>query len=78
MKFLGPLNKFFRSLSSYIRSGKFFNQYKYTKDLINLAHLHDFKIVDLPVEVIVKYQKDEWDIALDLTSIGNWLEVLSI
>ena len=38
------------------------NQHKYIQDLITLAGLKDTSSVDTPIEVNVKYRKDEGDI----------------
>ena len=42
--------------------GLFVNQHKYIQDLITLAGLEDTSSVDTPIEVNVKYRKDEKDI----------------
>ena len=53
------------------------NQHKYIQDLITLAGLEDTSSVDTPMEVNVKYRKDEGTFWMNLLSIGAWLGVLS-
>ena len=43
------------------------NQHKYIQDLITLAGLEDTSSFDTPMEVNVKYMKDEEDLLDDLT-----------
>ena len=43
------------------------NQHKYIQDLITLAGLEDTSSVDPPMEVNVKYRKDEGDLLDDPT-----------
>ena len=43
------------------------NQHKYIQDLITLAGLQDISSVDTPMEVNVKYKKDEGDLLDDPT-----------
>ena len=38
------------------------NQHKYSQDLITLACLEDTSSIDTPMEVNVKYMKDEGDL----------------
>ena len=48
-------------------SGIFMNQHKYIEDFITLAGLEDTSSVDTPMEVNVKYRKDERDLLDDPT-----------
>ncbi|KAL6324951.1 hypothetical protein AAG906_019859 [Vitis piasezkii] len=48
-------------------SGIFMNQHKYIQDLITLVGLEDTSSVDTPMEVNVKYRKDEGDLLDDPT-----------
>ncbi|KAL6349688.1 hypothetical protein AAG906_041095 [Vitis piasezkii] len=48
-------------------SGIFVNQHKYIQDLITLAGLEDTVSVDTPMEINVKYKKDEGDLLDDPT-----------
>ncbi|KAL6323418.1 hypothetical protein AAG906_038987 [Vitis piasezkii] len=48
-------------------SGIFVNQHKYIQDLITLASLEDTSSVDTPMEINVKYRKDEGDLLDDPT-----------
>ncbi|RVW62014.1 Retrovirus-related Pol polyprotein from transposon TNT 1-94 [Vitis vinifera] len=48
-------------------SGIFVNQHKYIQDLISLAGLEDTVSVDTPMEINVKYKKDEEDLLDDPT-----------
>ena len=43
------------------------NQHKYIQDLITVAGLKDISSVDTPMEVNVKYRKDERDLLDDPT-----------
>ena len=43
------------------------NQHKYIQDLISLAGLEDTVSVDTPMEINVKYKKDEEDLLDDPT-----------
>ena len=62
MKDLGQL-PYFLGLEVHYRShGLFVNQHKYIQDLITLAGLEDTSFVDTPMEVNVKYRKDEGDL----------------
>jgi hypothetical protein len=45
--------------------GLFLNQHKYIQDLIELAGLKDATVVDTPMEVNVKYRRDEGELLLD-------------
>ncbi|XP_020520057.1 uncharacterized protein LOC110006831 [Amborella trichopoda] len=61
MKDLGPLTYFLGLEIHYSPNGYIVNQKKYTKDLIKLDNLSDEKRVDTPMEVNVKYRKDDGD-----------------
>ena len=62
MKYLDQLT-YFLGLKVYHRAnGIFVNQHKYIQYLIILAGLEDTSFVDTPIEVNVKYKKDERDI----------------
>ena len=62
MKDLGQLT-YFLGLEVHYRSlGLFVNQHKYIQDLITLACLKDTSSIDTPMEVNVKYRKDEGDL----------------
>ena len=62
MKDLSQLT-FFLGLEVHYRShGHFVNQHKYIQDLITLASLEDTSAVDTPMEVNVKYRKDEGEL----------------
>ena len=43
------------------------NQHKYIQDLITLAGLEDTSSIDTPMEINVKYRKDEGDLLDDPT-----------
>jgi hypothetical protein len=45
--------------------GLFLNQHKDIQDLIELAGLKDATVVDTPMEVNVKYRRDEGELLLD-------------
>jgi hypothetical protein len=45
--------------------GLFLNQHKYIQDFIELAGLKDATVVDTPMEVNVKYRRDEGELLLD-------------
>ena len=65
MKDLGHLT-YFLGLEVHSRDhGLFLNQHKYIQDLIELAGLKDATAVDTPMEVNVKYRKDEGDLLPD-------------
>ena len=59
MKDLGQLTYFLGLEVHYQSHGLFMNQHKYIQDLITLASLEDTSSVDTPMEVNVKYWKDE-------------------
>lgn len=61
MKDLGPLTYFLGLEVSHSPDGYMVTQHKYTKDLIALAGLTDNKHVDTPLEINVKYSKDDSD-----------------
>ena len=62
MKDLGQLTYFLGLEVHYRSHGLFVNQHKYIQDLITLASLEDTSSVDTPMEVNVKYRKDERDL----------------
>ena len=62
MKDLSQLTYFLRLEVHYRSHGLFVNQHKYIQDLITLAGLEDTSSVDTPMEVNVKYRKDEGDL----------------
>lgn len=65
MKDLGHLT-YFLGLEVHSRDhGLFLNQHKYIQDLIELAGLKDATAVDTPMEVNVKYRKDEGELLPD-------------
>ena len=61
-KYLGQLTYFLGLEVHYRSHGLFVNQHKYIQDLITLAGLEDTSSVDTPMEVNVKYRKDEGDL----------------
>ena len=52
------------------------NQHKYIQDLITLAGLEDTSYVDTPMEVNVKYRKDEGDLLDEPTLYRRLVESL--
>nr|KYP49861.1 Retrovirus-related Pol polyprotein from transposon TNT 1-94 [Cajanus cajan] len=67
MKDLGQLT-YFLGLEVHHRSnGIYLNQHKYIQDLITLVGLEGTTSVDIPMEVNVKYRKDEGDLLADPT-----------
>ena len=62
MKDLGQLTYLLGLEVHYRSHGLFVNQHKYIQDLITLAGLEDTSSVDTPMEVNVKYRKDEGDL----------------
>ena len=65
MKDLGHLT-YFLGLEVHSRDhGLFLNQHKYIQDLIGLTSLKDAIVVDTPMEVNVKYRKDEGELLPD-------------
>ena len=67
MKDLGQLTYFLGLEIHHRASGIFVNQHKYIQDFITLIGLEDTSSVDTPMEVNVKYKKDERDILDDHT-----------
>ena len=62
MKDLSQLTYFLGLEVHYQSHGLFVNQHKYIQDLITLAGLEDTSSVDTPIEVNVRYRKDEGDL----------------
>ena len=62
MKDLSQLTYFLGLEVHYRSHGLFVNQHKYIQDLITLDGLEDTSSVDTPMEVNVKYRKDEGDL----------------
>ena len=77
MKDLGQLTYFIGLEVHYRSQGLFVNQHKYIQDLITLASLEDTSSVDTPMEVIVKYRKDEGDLLDEPTLYRCLVGVLS-
>ena len=67
MQDLGQLTYFLGLEVHHRANGIFVNQHKYIQDLITLAGQEDTSFVDTPMEVNVKYRKDEGDFLDDLT-----------
>ena len=67
IKYLGYLTYFLGLEVHHQASGIFVNQHKYIQDLITLVGLEDTSSVDPPMEVNVKYRKDERDLLDDPT-----------
>ena len=67
IKDLGQLTYFLGLEVHHWASGIFVNQHKYIQYLITLAGLEDTSSVDTPMEVNVKYRKDEGDLLDDPT-----------
>jgi hypothetical protein len=67
MKDLGQLTYFLGLEVHHRAKGIFVNQHKYIQDLITLAGLEDTSSVDTPMEVNVKYRKNEGDLLDDPT-----------
>ena len=67
MKDLGQLTNFLGLEVHHRASGIFMNQHKYIQDLITLAGLEDTSSIDTPMEVNVKYRKDERNLLDDPT-----------
>uniref|UniRef100_A0A3Q7ECW6 Reverse transcriptase Ty1/copia-type domain-containing protein n=1 Tax=Solanum lycopersicum TaxID=4081 RepID=A0A3Q7ECW6_SOLLC len=65
MKDLGTLTYFLGSEVHNIASGVFLNQHKYAQDLISLVGLQDSSSVHTPLELNVKYHREEGDILPD-------------
>ena len=62
IKDLGQLTYFLGLEVHYRSHGLFVNQHKYIQNLITLDGLEDTSSVDTPMEVNVKYRKDEGDL----------------
>ena len=77
MKELGHLTYFLGLEVHHRASGIFVNQHKYIQDLITLAGLEDTSSVDTPMEVNVKYRKDEGDLLDDPILYRHLVGVLS-
>ncbi|CAA2969944.1 Retrovirus-related Pol poly from transposon TNT 1-94 [Olea europaea subsp. europaea] len=67
MKNLGPLTYFLGLEVHTDSTGIFLNQHKYIQDLITLAGLQDSSSVDTPLEVNVKYRREEGELLPDPT-----------
>ncbi|XP_022874314.1 uncharacterized protein LOC111393155 [Olea europaea var. sylvestris] len=67
MKDLGQLTYFLGLEVHHWANGIFLNQHKYVQDLIAFAGLEDFSSVDTPMELNVKYRKDERNLLDDPT-----------
>jgi hypothetical protein len=67
MKDLGTASYFLGLEISHNSHGYFLSQQKYTQDLINLVGLSDDKQVDTPLEVNVKYSKNDGEPITDPT-----------
>ncbi|RVX06393.1 Retrovirus-related Pol polyprotein from transposon RE1 [Vitis vinifera] len=67
IKDLGQLTYFLGLEVHHRANGIFVNQHKYIQDFITLAGLEDTSSVDTPMEVNVKYKKDEGDLLDDPT-----------
>ena len=67
MKDFGQLTYFLGLEVHHRASGIFVNQHKYIQDLITLVGLEDTSSIDTPMEVNVKYRKDEEDLLDDPT-----------
>lgn len=65
MKDLGPLQYFLGLEVQSTDTALFLYQHKYTRDLISLAGLQDGRSVDTPLEVNVKYRRDDGDFLSD-------------
>ncbi|XP_040999805.1 uncharacterized mitochondrial protein AtMg00810-like [Juglans microcarpa x Juglans regia] len=67
MKDLGQLTYFLGLEVHHQTNGIFMNQHKHIQYLITLAGLEDTSSVDTPIDVNVKYRKDEEDLLDDPT-----------
>ena len=67
MKDIGTLTYFLGLEVQYVASGVFLNQHKYTQNLISLAGIQDSSTVDTPLELNVKYCREEGYLLLDPT-----------
>jgi len=79
MKELGRLTYFLGLEVHYHQKGVFLNQQKYIQDLVQLAGLTNASPIDTPMEVNVKYRRDEGDHLDDLTQshrpVGSFIYV---
>ena len=67
MKDLGPLTYFLGLEVHHRPQGTFLNQHKYIIDLVQLAGLTNINYVDTPMEINVKYRRDEGELLEDPT-----------
>ncbi|XP_049389655.1 uncharacterized mitochondrial protein AtMg00810-like [Solanum stenotomum] len=67
MKDLGTLTYFLGLEVHNVASGVFLNQHKYNQDLISLAGLQVSSSVDTPLEMNIKYRREEGDLLPDPT-----------
>lgn len=65
MKDLGALQYFLGLEVLADPIGTYMHQHKYTKELITLAGLKNVQSIDTPLEVNVKYRKEEGDLLPD-------------
>ena len=65
MKELGPLRYFLGLEVNSTSTGIFLHHYRYIQEIITLAGLHDGRYVDTPLELNVKYHRDESDFLPD-------------
>ena len=65
MKDLGNLHYFLGLEFHFTSKGIFHHQHKYTTDLISMAGLQSANPVDTPLEVNVKYHRDDGDLLSD-------------
>ena len=76
MKDLGTLTYFLDLEVDNVASGVFLNQHKYTQDLISLVGLQDSSSIDTPLELNVKYRREEGDILPDPTKFRQLVRSL--
>jgi hypothetical protein len=77
MKDFGPLT-YFLGLEVHTDSlGIFLNQHKYTQDLVSLADLQVSPLADTPMEVNMKYRREEGDLLSDPTVFRQFVESLN-
>ncbi|XP_068639307.1 uncharacterized mitochondrial protein AtMg00810-like [Aristolochia californica] len=67
LKALGHLTYFLGLEVHHLATSIFLNQHKYLQDIITLVGLEDTSSIDTPMEVNVKYKKDEGDLLDDPT-----------